>query len=112
MSFSGEKTVKATRKRHQCCACLSMIEIGESAVNWAGMNDGDFNSVYYHPECRAAEIAYNHMIAVWHADEWASLAEIESDDLIWLEAEHPAAFSRRRNIMTKKHARMADRGRG
>lgn len=99
MSFSGEKTVKATRKRHVCIACNKFIEIGETAINWAGMNDGDFSSVYYHPECRAAEIAINDLHDC-RFDEWMGLSDAESEDYPWLKAEHPIAY--RRLLMTRE----------
>lgn len=101
MSFSGEKTVKATRKRHVCIACNKFIEIGESAINWAGMTDGDFNSVYYHHECRAAEIGLNDLAGL-RGDEWMGLSEADREDYPWLKAEHPIAY--RRLLMTREQA--------
>lgn len=95
MAFINERTIKATRKRHLCIACDKFIEIGEPAVNWAGVTDGDFSSVHYHPECRAAEIDYNHeYLGGGWPDEWACLRDCEPDDRPWIKANHPIAYLR------------------
>lgn len=99
MGFSGEKAVKATRKRHVCIACNQFIEIGEAAINWAGMNDGDFSSVYYHLECRAAEIAINDLHDCY-GEDWMGLSDADREDYPWMKAEHPIAY--RRLIMTRE----------
>lgn len=93
MSFSSERTVKACRKRHRCIACNRHIEIGDPAINWAGLTDGDFSSVYYHSECSAAEIAMNHLHGTF-GDEWMGLHEIDDEDRPWLREEHPIVAQR------------------
>jgi len=93
VSFTNEKTVKAVRKPAQCCACGKMIEIGESAVRWAGMTDGDFSSVAYHPDCRQAEVEINRLHDTYF-DEWFGLSEIEWEDHRWLLETHPAVAAR------------------
>jgi hypothetical protein len=94
VSFINEHPVKATRKRAQCVGCLKMIDVGSPAIRWAGMVDGDFQSVAYHPECRAAEIAWNAMIGN-DAYDWLSLSEMDREDWPWLIVEHPAAAARK-----------------
>lgn len=93
MSFITEREVKSVRKRHLCCACDKWIEIGEAAVNWCGVTDGDFGAFYYHPECRSAEIAINREYRL-NSDEWMSLRDAESDDRPWIKAEHPLVYLR------------------
>lgn len=94
MSFVTEKPVKAVRKRHLCSGCDKWIEIGETAVNWCGTSDGDFNSAYYHPDCREAEIAFNKISGTHHADEWQGLSDAEPEDRPWLKAEWPIPYLR------------------
>ena len=94
MSTFSEKRVKAVRKKHYCCGCEKVIDIGQPAINWAGIaGDGDFQIAYYHPECRAAEIELNHIHGT-HGDEWQNLTCLEVDDLDWLKDEHPAVWAR------------------
>lgn len=93
MSFVNERAVKALRKDATCCACSRKIHAGEPAVRWAGVIDGDFASVAYHPDCRAAEIAYN-AICDTNADEWLSFRDMEEDDHVWLAEEHPTVAAR------------------
>jgi len=89
-----ERTIKAVRKRHQCVGCLRFLEPGEPAKTWIGINDGDFNAVYYHPDCREAEIALNDLHDYRFHDEWLPLHEIDGEDAPWLIAEHPAVAAR------------------
>lgn len=95
MSFSGERAVKAIRKRHVCDGCGNYIEIGDSALRWAGMIDGDFGTAIYHLDCRTAEVAYNQDILgyVW-GDDWRCLSEIDKDDWPWLIDAHPTVAKR------------------
>jgi hypothetical protein len=93
VSFSNEWTVKAGRVQKTCCACPIKIEIGQPAVHWTGMTDGDFAAVSYHPECRAAEIAFNNLRGTY-GDEWDSLDEMEPEDREWLLAKHPIVAAR------------------
>lgn len=99
MGFISERSIKATRKRHHCVACDKWIEIGEAAVNWAGVTDGDFGSVHYHPDCREAEIAFNALRDSYY-DEWDSLRDIDHEDYRWLKAEYPVVY--RRRMMTRE----------
>ena len=93
MSFVNERTIKAVRKPHLCEACCKRLQVGEAAINWAGLTDGDFGSAYYHPECREAEIAYNHMIGS-HYDEWTPLHDADRESYPWIKANHPTAYRR------------------
>jgi hypothetical protein len=94
VSFISEKPIKAVRKVHVCSACDKWIEIGEPAVNWCGVTDGDFGSVHYHPDCRKAEVAYNREYLDSYYDEWVSLAEAEHDDRPWIKENWPVPYLR------------------
>lgn len=96
MSFVNEKAVKAVRKPGRCDACMKMVEIGQSAVRWAGITDGQFDTSLYHPECRAAEIALNrlHDTDRWQ-DEWIGLADMDWEDHRWLVEQHPVVAERK-----------------
>lgn len=95
MSFISERPIKATRKRHLCSACDKWIEVGEPAVNWAGITDGDFSSVHYHPDCRKAEVAYNETYLDRHwSDDWYPLHEREADDNAWIKENFPVPYKR------------------
>lgn len=91
--FINERIIKKTRKPHRCCACESNIPSGSEALYWSGKDGDAFIGVHYHPDCRAAEVAYNKM-ADTAFDEWYSLNEIEPDDWRWLLEEHPAVADR------------------
>ncbi len=94
MEFMSEQKIAASRKEHRCEACCQMIALGQPYVRWSGKVDGDFSSVAYHPECRAAEIALNQNYDT-NADEWVSLAyDREGDDDDWLRAEWPLVAER------------------
>jgi hypothetical protein len=93
MTCFSEKSIRAVRKAHQCVGCLKMLAVGDPAVNWTGLNDGDFVSVYYHPECRDAEVALNTLHGTF-GEEWQGLADAEREDYPWLKAEHPTAYLR------------------
>jgi hypothetical protein len=92
--FSSEVAIKAVRKQHGCDACAQLIEVGSPAVRWSGKGDGEFHSVIYHTECRAAEIALNRLHGTF-PDEWINICygrEAEDDD--WLRSEWPLVASR------------------
>ena len=102
MSFVNEKAVKAVRKPGRCDACMQMVEIGQPAVRWAGITDGQFDTSLYHPECRAAEIALNrlHDTDRWQ-DEWIGLSDIDWEDWRWLVEEHPVVAERKGITLAK-----------
>jgi hypothetical protein len=107
MTFVRETSVKATRKRHLCIACDKWIEPGEAAKNWAGMHEGDFNSVYYHLDCRVAEVALNDLMGWRGGDDWERLCDTDSENYAWLKAEHPLPY--RRMLMSREQwAAIAD----
>lgn len=95
-----EDKIKAVRKQHLCIGCMKHIHVGKPAVTWVGINDGDFNSVYYHPECREAEIALNDLHDYRFYDDWLQLCEAESEDYPFLKKEHPIAY--KRMMMTRE----------
>ncbi|MDF0490030.1 hypothetical protein PX554_17990 [Sphingomonas sp. H39-1-10] len=95
MTFISEKPVKSVRKRHCCNACNKLIEVGEPAVNWCGVTDGQFDSSYYHPDCREAEVAYNRDCIETHwSDDWDRLCEAEHDNLPWIKEHWPIPYLR------------------
>lgn len=101
MSFIDERYIKATRKRHVCNACDKWIEVGEAAVHWVGVTDGDFGCAYYHPDCREAEVAYNRLRGYRFGDDWFRLCEdAEPEDYSWLKSEHPIPY--KRMLMTRE----------
>lgn len=94
MSFRSERNVKAVRKRHRCDGCNSDIEVGDPAVRWAGMTDGDFGSLIFHVECREAEIALNRLLEVGWYDDWCGLQDIDGEDRPWLIDTFPVVAQR------------------
>jgi hypothetical protein len=90
MTFMRENTVKAVRKPAHCWSCAGMIEVGQPAVRYAGISDGEFVAAAYHVECRTAEVAFNELRGTY-GDEWGGLDEMEREDHEWLIAEHPIA---------------------
>lgn len=94
MSFSRETPIKAIRKARPCDACKQTVTVGEPAISWAGVTDGDFYAVIWHPECRAAELALNKLHGSY-PDEWISLGfEVDSEDYPYLMEEHPVVAER------------------
>ena len=95
MSFASETPVKAVRKRKACDGCGRHIEIGEPAIRWAGLTDGDFGTAIYHPDCREAELAYNNdLLECQWGDDWYPIHEIDRDDWPWLIEAHPTVAAR------------------
>lgn len=94
MTFIDERGIKAVRKRHVCSACDKWIEPGEAAINWVGITDGEFGSAHYHPDCRAAEIAFNHLHGWGWYDDWMRLCDADHEDRPWIKAEHPIPYLR------------------
>lgn len=93
MTFASETPVKSVRKRKRCDGCNTFVEVGEPAVRWAGLTDGDFGTAIYHPDCRATEIALNRLAGT-RGDEWMTLDEIEEEDWQWLVEDHPTVAAR------------------
>lgn len=54
----SERTIKAVAKPHRCIWCPEDIIVGQPAVKTAGSYCGEFQSEYWHPECRAAAITF------------------------------------------------------
>lgn len=94
MTFLSERAIKAVRKRHVCDACDKWIEVGEPAVTWCGLNDGQFNSVHYHPDCREAEVALNQLHDWRDYDDWMRLCEAEAEDRPWIKEKWPTPYLR------------------
>ncbi|GBQ88123.1 hypothetical protein GCM10007866_18520 [Gluconobacter albidus] len=74
MGFCSEKSVTA-RKRHQCDACLKIIEPGETYLRVAGVCDDGFWNGAYHADCREWEVKLNHENTDRFPDEWYALHE-------------------------------------
>jgi hypothetical protein len=92
----SERHVRAVRKPHLCWACDKWIYPGESALTCVGVTDGQFWSLYYHHDCRQAELELNELHEWWYNDEWMRLCEAESDDYDWLSDTHPGPYERMR----------------
>lgn len=96
--FTREQSITATRKAHRCLCCHSQIEAGSPANYFAQKYDGDFHSGHMHPDCRDAEVQWNHLQDAW-GDDWNPLDTIkESDnaelDCAWLAKNFPAVAAR------------------
>lgn len=100
MSFYSEKLVRSVRKARRCMGCCRTIEVGSSALECAGVWEGDFWSGTYHTDCRAAELALNKLHDLY-ADEWMSLDDMERDDWPWLIEVFPAV-AERKGITTER----------
>lgn len=108
MTFINERSIKAVRKRTGCDACGKYIEIGEPATRWAGLTDGMFCAIAYHPECRVAEVALNKLHGTY-SDEWMGLADLEWDDHRWLLENHPLVAERKGITLRRIEADERDR---
>lgn len=94
MTFTREWAVKAVRTDARCVGCHRAIELGQPAIRWAGLTDGDFGTAVYHPDCRAAEIALNRLNSSWHPDEWIPISDLDREDRDWLLGHHPTVAAR------------------
>jgi hypothetical protein len=108
MGFNSDRAVKSIRKPRRCCACGTMLNAGDAAINSTGVADGDFYSNDYHTDCRAAEIALNEMHG---ADEWLGLWGFDWEDARWLIAEYPAVAERKGITLAKVEEQEQDRER-
>lgn len=99
MTCLSQNSIASTRKDYTCDGCGGELPKGSSAVRWTGLSeDRDLFSLVFHPECREAEIAWNHHLGTF-ADEWQSLLyKREPDDDAWLLANYPMVAARL-NIM-------------
>lgn len=93
--FTRERKIKATRKRHVCEQCGSLIEIGSKAMYHTGHHDGDFYTGYQHMECYGAGIAYAKMTNRWDDEfTWFYVMLDDRDDELWLLRNHPIVAER------------------
>lgn len=53
-TYLDSRDVKKVRKARACIWCGDTIEVGQPAHNVTGIYEGEFDSQYYHPECRTA----------------------------------------------------------
>jgi hypothetical protein len=94
VSFTREHAIKSVRKARRCDGCGVRINVGEPAMGWAGLTDGDFGTATYHPECRNAEVALNGLHDWFPGDDWIPLSDCDGEDRPWLAAEHPVVAAR------------------
>ena len=95
MGVLSERLVKAVRKRHRCDGCGKHIEVGQPAMRWAGLTDGDFGTCIYHPDCLSAEVDLNNDVLDWqYGDDWLPLIEIDEEDWPWLSERYPTVAAR------------------
>lgn len=100
----SSRTIKAVRKQHHCESCGTKISPGQPAEYFFTKQEGDLFCWYAHPECRAAEVAYNaHISADFEDFLWLWQAkDIDCHDshkametsLAWLRENHPIAAGR------------------
>lgn len=100
MTILAERLIKSVRKPRSCDGCCHIIARGDAAIYWVGLTDGEFGTLTYHPDCRVAEIALNHLKDSYY-DEWSSIADIEWDDWPWLIESHPTVAARRNITMAR-----------
>lgn len=99
MSFTKSRNIKATRKDATCESCEQLLPVGSAAIYSVGLTDDrDFFAWHAHPECRAAELAWNSWADQW-GDEFCWLymirgVEDEEDHFAWLREHHPEAAKR------------------
>ena len=110
MGFSTETKVGAVRKAKRCDACGKMVEVGQPAIKWAGTTDGDFGTLAYHVDCRAAEIALNKLHDTWSNEDWIGLWDFDWEDADWLLADYPEVAARK-GITAEGIAEWTDRRR-
>lgn len=96
--FFTARDIKATRKNQTCESCGQVIAVGSPAIYSAAKEDGEFFAWHAHPECRAAEIAWNEKADQW-GEDFCWLSQIrEADDrddwFAWLREHHPVAAAR------------------
>lgn len=102
--FFSSRTIKAVRKERHCESCGGKIAVGQPAEYFATKQEGDMFCWHAHPECRAAEVAFNDHISsdvddflwLWQAKD---VAYHDSDEameasLAWLREHHPIAAGR------------------
>lgn len=92
--FHSNKTIKATRKVHECEQCGRKIDIGSPAIYGAGRFDGYFYTQHQHIECHAAGIAYAEETGLW-GEEFTWFQHSERDGFAdWLLENHPTVADR------------------
>jgi hypothetical protein len=58
VSIGTTTHTKASRKAKRCWWCGEAINIGERKVSFRGLEDGEFYTLHYHPECHTAVYAF------------------------------------------------------
>lgn len=95
MTFLREAPIRAIRKRRGCAGCERFVEVGQPAIQWVGINDGQFCAVIYHPDCREAEVELNKLHDHRWYDDWMNLyADMEWEDWPWLILAYPGVATR------------------
>jgi hypothetical protein len=93
--FHSGRTIKATRKPHECEQCGRKIEVGSSAHYAAGRFDGYFYTQHVHIECQAAATAYAELNGLWGEDfPWFQHMDRDVDWTGWLLEHHPIVAER------------------
>jgi hypothetical protein len=70
---------RTSQKRRICDACMKKIEAGDRYLSCVGVQDGQFWSASYHPDCRAWEVKLNYRNG-YDADEWMCLSDHVGDE--------------------------------
>ena len=99
--FFSEKAIKRTARVHHCTGCNGKIEAGSPASYFATKSEGEFYSGHYHPDCRAAEIAWNELSDTW-GDDYSPLNSLPGSDnangpdgdIAWLHDNYPDVAAR------------------
>ena len=94
--FHSGRTIKATRKPHECEQCGRKIETGSPAYYAAGKYDGYFYTQYEHIECHAAGMAYAEETGLWGEEfTWFQHSDCAREEFgPWLLEHHPIVAER------------------
>lgn len=94
LEFFTENVVQRSSKQYTCDGCHGKIEQGQPSVYMAMKYDGDLHTARQHPECREAEVGLADLHGLCGGEDWLPLHALDSEDLEWIEVNHPAAFAR------------------
>ena len=92
--FFTERSIKKTKKDHQCLGCNKNISQGSPANYYAAKDDGQFFDAYYHTDCRDAEIEWNDLHNTWGYEYTPLYMMDDQDDYDWIKDKYPVVASR------------------
>ena len=72
VEFQATKTVKKTRKAHQCCICNRTIPKGFSCFHTTGKSEGEFLSQYLCNTCWELQSKFPDSVCDWWEGYWSN----------------------------------------